>query len=471
MVVVHPSRDVVSDRFPVASFVVNAPPDRLFEVACATDPALFSPAYKGRRTESNFYTSRIEGLLRAPAGQSTWLVPSEQLRRFAGAGRLYYAVAHYGGARGEDPRLSIALQDPGSAPYIRLAADFSGRTLDRTRLGGVATADNRYGRRASDLSWGGDLLSVPTRYGEAGPPAYDDGFPGAPWNLPQDGEPPGVEDARGLAPRLALPLQPPAPSPAYGGRVVTATEPRGTEHGPRRIGSAGGRVPPMQPADNPFKRARYAGDSDSPGVPLTLAEKLRIVEVVGRNATRGQKYTFTDTSDGLAWGLVAFRQATGGLGAALTQCSRRDAEVFARVFGPDSAALLQTTTSESVSGRMAAVGEPLTSAAWLARFREAGAVDAFKFAQNQAAVESLLDPMIPICFEVGVGTDRGLAMALDTASALGVPAAIEAVRAAADPNGGTLDRLVSLAAGSPWSARLSSLRSTGDLHDTIYGRV
>jgi len=89
MVLVTPCQRVVSDRFPVASFVVNAPPQRLFEIACATDATLFRADQRHRRTPNNFYSTRIGGLMRAPAGQTTFLLPSDQLRRFAGARRLY----------------------------------------------------------------------------------------------------------------------------------------------------------------------------------------------------------------------------------------------------------------------------------------------------------------------------------------------------------------------------------------------
>ena len=85
MLRITPIRERISDRFPVASFVVSAPPDRYFEVACATDPALFRGDQRHRRTNHNFATSRVGGFLRAPAGQATYMIPPQQLRRFAPA--------------------------------------------------------------------------------------------------------------------------------------------------------------------------------------------------------------------------------------------------------------------------------------------------------------------------------------------------------------------------------------------------
>jgi hypothetical protein len=523
MVLVHPSRDVISDRFPVASFVVKAPPERVFEVACATDPALFSPQHRAHRTPANFYSSRAEGLMRAPGGQATWLVPSDQLRRFAGASRVYYAVAHYGNARGEDPRLSVSLQDPRSAPYIRLSPDFTGRALDRARFGGAAAvAEGRYGKgRAADLVWGGDLVGAPTRYGE-GEPGYDDGFDPALWNRPAPrvntgavppvgsaavAEPPGFEDAVAYAaanplpnpaqplPGGAQPAVPLAPQPAplggYGNRdggslVYGGAEPSGLEHPPRRIGSAAARSPvAARPAANPFLDAphghRLGGDGEAapaamapaPGVPLTIQEKLRIVQIVARGISGPDRYAFVDTSDGLAWGLLGFRQATGGLGAALTECRRRDDAAFARVFGADADEILRVTTAPDASARLAPVGGALlTDAAWITRFRDAGGVEAFKFAQNQAAVEGLLDPLLHAAFDAGVGTDRGLAALLDSAVQLGVDGARQALAAAgAGAPDIVLDRLVTLAEGTPTAVRLQALRRSRDLNDTVFGRA
>src|SRR5262245_33990248 len=100
MLSITPCQRMVSDRFPVASFVVHVPPTRLFEIACATDPTLFRGDQRHRRSPENFFTSRGGGLLRAAAGQATYLVPSDALKRFAGRQRLYFALGAYGSVRG-----------------------------------------------------------------------------------------------------------------------------------------------------------------------------------------------------------------------------------------------------------------------------------------------------------------------------------------------------------------------------------
>jgi hypothetical protein len=71
MLSITPVRARISERFPVASFVVTVPPDRYFEVACATDPRLFRAENRHARRATNFATSRLGGLLRAPASISS----------------------------------------------------------------------------------------------------------------------------------------------------------------------------------------------------------------------------------------------------------------------------------------------------------------------------------------------------------------------------------------------------------------
>lgn len=194
MLSITPVRERISERFPVASFVVNVPPDRYFEIACATDPRLFRGDHAHRRTVANFATSRAGGLLRAPAGQATYIIPPSQLRRFAGAPRLYYALGSYAGARNESPVMTLAMDRVERAPSIQIAPDFTGRSLDRGRIG---QADARYGAPAAPLVWGGDDLGTrPASGARLGNPTgaamqsdddppYDDGFDAALWTEAQ----------------------------------------------------------------------------------------------------------------------------------------------------------------------------------------------------------------------------------------------------------------------------------------------
>ena len=190
---ITPCRTQISDRFPVASFVVSVPTERYFEIACATDPALFHASRRQDRTTRNFHSSRRSGIMRAPAGEATYVLPGGQLRRFSGHQRIYYAIATYASPRGDDPRASTRFDRLDQTPYIRLALDFKGRGLDRTRLAGVVRDTATYGSGSADLSWGGDLIGNP----EAGPSlaGYDDGHDPALWQgqsleeAPDDGVP------------------------------------------------------------------------------------------------------------------------------------------------------------------------------------------------------------------------------------------------------------------------------------------
>ena len=83
------------------------PPRRYYEVACATDPRLFHTRHRRDRTRANFFSSREHGLLQAPRGDTAFMVPPEQLQRFAGARRLFYAMASYGSPRGDDAHFSV----------------------------------------------------------------------------------------------------------------------------------------------------------------------------------------------------------------------------------------------------------------------------------------------------------------------------------------------------------------------------
>jgi hypothetical protein len=157
MLAITPCRDGISDRFPHAALVVRVPANRWFEIAIATDPRLLLPAHRHHRRADNFATSRADGLLRAPGGAATYLVPPEQLRRFVGARRLYFAIGSYRTPDGNDPVLTIDDRLAGVAS-IRIGGDFTGRTLPVPRVAARAVA--RYGAGGGDdvLAWGGDAV-------------------------------------------------------------------------------------------------------------------------------------------------------------------------------------------------------------------------------------------------------------------------------------------------------------------------
>lgn len=262
MVSITACRERISDRFPMASFVVKVPPDRLFEIACATDPRLFAVENRERRTPANFSTSRAAGLLRAPAGEATYLVPPDQLRRFAGARRLYYAVASYRSPQGQDPVITLSRDRLDQVPSIQISPDFTGKTLDRGKLTREPAPQRYGGAAAAPMMWGGDLQQAAPPARRLGSPAaaldYDDGFDDTLWREDQKadrdadqidqahdpdrygaagGEPVGWEDAPALA--------------------AATSEPDGVEDGAEVWRRFGGQLPSAAPAVAPAPAPRF----------------------------------------------------------------------------------------------------------------------------------------------------------------------------------------------------------------------
>jgi hypothetical protein len=137
---------------------------------------------------------------------------------------------------------------------------------------------------------------------------------------------------------------------------------------------------------------------------------------------------------GIGVGFVLFPQGSGRLGAVLRLMSGRDPVAFAEIFGPAAQELLSATNAADAAGRLRAVaGEPLSSPAWMERFRRAGQVPAFQAAQNEAAIEGQFRPMLRIAFELGCTTDRTLAMAYEYVVRHGLGGGVRSLVRAAGP--------------------------------------
>jgi hypothetical protein len=135
-------RGSISLRFPVASFVVRVPTHRVYEVVCAADPRLLHATYARYRSPANFFAS---GLLRTARGEATYLVPEARLAQLAGASKLFYALASFGGTDRRDLRVSPDLR---KLPFITIAPDLRTRTPRSPRFGG-----------APALQWGRELAA------------------------------------------------------------------------------------------------------------------------------------------------------------------------------------------------------------------------------------------------------------------------------------------------------------------------
>ena len=263
---ITPCRTLLSDRFPVASFVVRVPPRRCFEVVCTTDPSLLSPSERHRRTPENFYTSRGQGLLRAPAGEATVLLPPRQLRHFAGSSKIYYAMGTYAGAQSQDPRFTALGDKP--VPYIQLSPDFTGRGLDRGRVDAPSAT---YGAPRPQLTWGGDLQQAPSPDASG----YDDGHDPALWaggnyRAAASAVPGGPHPRRrNVAPSRVSTEPPPDVGTAL--HAVSSGDP--TEP-PRRRSAPGARTSTQRDADpavGSLGTAEPPGHEDARGIPARAA--------------------------------------------------------------------------------------------------------------------------------------------------------------------------------------------------------
>jgi hypothetical protein len=100
---------------------------------------------------------------------------------------------------------------------------------------------------------------------------------------------------------------------------------------------------------------------------------------------------------------------------------RRDDATFRSVFGANADELLLVTNANRREDRLASVGgDDLRSDAWIQRFKNAGSVPVFQAAQNEQAIEGLFRPTLRICEELGINTDRSLAMVYDRVITSGI---------------------------------------------------
>ena len=522
METITPARTRISDRFPVASFTVLAPEKRYFEIACATDPSLFHASQTGKRTARNFFTSRARGLIRASRQGLTYMMPPQQLQQFAGAKRLYYALATYGSPRGDDAHFSIHPEALDRVPCITLSADFTGRTLQRGRAVEAPGTGGRYGAAGTALRWGGDdvLEAAAARATIANPNIYDDGFDPGLWereelarslddggsdlvagDLEDDFDAPdspdhsyaddgamsasygevdvfgarhggGFEDApaamaQGAHVRVVLP-----PGRALAEHERQEAESRhrhreeygaedevrdGHDHRrpheqhdehalasrPRRFGRAFGyseELPgePELPVGAGGPRPARAPAFGAAPEPLSIATKLHVVEVVAAaesgdpsalGATDLPQYSainpdteFHEAGNpayhrhhiGLSFGLIQFTQRSGALGSVLAAYRASDPADFAQVFGPGSDELLRVTTASTPDRRLSPVeGRVLWDPVWTGRFVAAGRRQACRTAQRRVAVEAFMDPHLKIASQLGLVTERALAMLYD----------------------------------------------------------
>jgi N-acetyl-anhydromuramyl-L-alanine amidase AmpD len=151
---IRPNRAEVSRSFPVLGFTIKTTTvPAWFEVALATDPTLFGAQAVASRSTTNFWTSRLDGLIAAGQGEAIFLVPNDVLARFAGARKLYYALAAFPSPAGGHPELSVP-DSAGAAPFVALSGSYTG-TSRRLRTG--PSTPPSFSPTPASFAWAGDI--------------------------------------------------------------------------------------------------------------------------------------------------------------------------------------------------------------------------------------------------------------------------------------------------------------------------
>ncbi len=198
------------------------------ELALASDPALFEPSNKDRRTQSNFYCNRATGGLPLARGENMYIVPPEVLARFVGQEKLYFGLA----SSSDNAPLRVDVRPGKDSPYISLRG-LSARSLTRVRVlpSRQQRASGYNGAGLAALEWAGDaatpgmVSSAPANGANGaapagnGPAPYDDGFGPMPAAAPAAATP----QAQGMsASQVRMPAPPAARSRAMDGGVGAA---------------------------------------------------------------------------------------------------------------------------------------------------------------------------------------------------------------------------------------------------------
>ncbi len=239
---IQPTRAEVTRMFRVLGFTIRTGESpSWFEVAIASDPSLFDPQARARRTMSNFYSSRVGGPLPAERGEAIYLVPQAVLDRLSDHDRLYYALAVYKQPDFHNAHLIAPPKE--AAPSVFISKSYAGggrRLAVRPSLrGGVNDRDGGYiDQRPESLEWGGDQATpgkdepvavAPATVGtsskapaaaaaQAVDVGYDDGYDAALWSrgMSEDGDGAAADDHG---------IDGPVPDAAAAGQALALTSP------------------------------------------------------------------------------------------------------------------------------------------------------------------------------------------------------------------------------------------------------
>jgi papain like cysteine protease AvrRpt2/permuted papain-like amidase YaeF/Yiix C92 family enzyme len=216
---IRPNRLEVTDRFPMLGFTIRTDrsPARA-EVVVATDPSLFRPENKSKRTASTFFSTRSTGVLDIARGEAVYLLPPEVLARFIGQQRLYVALATTYNNNG-GPHVDVLPTD--GSPYVSISG-LTNRSLRRVRM--IPSRQERAAgyngnTNGATLEWAGDAATP-------GATSAADAPRGAKPSTPTGAPPADYDDGFGPLPAAQQPQLAPPPNgqaSANGSRAATAT--------------------------------------------------------------------------------------------------------------------------------------------------------------------------------------------------------------------------------------------------------
>ncbi|GAB1595832.1 N-acetylmuramoyl-L-alanine amidase [Lysobacter claricitrinus] len=216
---IRANRESIDDRFSVLGFTVNAD-QPLYEIGLATDPELFKPENRSRRSAGNFYATPLQSA--RPRSDAVYLVPPSVVARFVGQPRLYFGVATY--ADNDRSKPTSVRRPDGGTMYVSLRG-LTERGLRRgVRNGNGGGTGSSYGTPSPSPTWGGDAVTdtpaTPAKSGNgngssaaATPAPYNDGYSDELWRQAHPGaNAPSATPATPTTP-AATSATPAAPAP------------------------------------------------------------------------------------------------------------------------------------------------------------------------------------------------------------------------------------------------------------------
>ena len=441
---------------------------RFVEVVIASDKALFDPANAPQRTPHNFFASRAFGLTHMSGPDATYIVPTAVLRAFLeGQPRpreIFFTVIACDDDEGHGPVLAQPLaQLLVAAPSVPLAADYTvqglarsfGMALDRlvrhegTRAQATAFAatnapPSSVGAAPVASRWeASGTIRVPVAAGQSDDEDSPRVDAETSWSLDADGfdrdEPSAAGSSYGSA------YGDDEQETDAGGGVAAAMSDVEYDDGFGVDDDTPVGVEPAELPDDEYATS-YGDEADlapqgaseamdaaptngvpSNGAPTngalapsarsqvpTAAQLAAVLARVAATLDGQSLYSMARRSDaGLRFGIGAFDQRSGALGAVLTQMKAADGAAFARMFGDAADQLIAITTASTPQARMADVGgRPLGDPAWAQRFAAAGAHPPFIRAENEALVAGVLAPLWPVAAGLGLTSARAVAVVL-----------------------------------------------------------